>query len=552
MSEAELHVLRARLQGGILNKARRGELRVPLPVGLVYNAADQVILDPDRRVQQSLRLFFQSYRRTGSACATVKVFRTQGLLFPRRLKTNPNRGELVWAPLEHSRALQVLHNPRYAGAFVFGRTRQRMKLQGGTSCTLQPKDEWLLLTSMHPGYISWEEYELNQRQLRECAQAHGEERRRSPPREGAALLQGLVVCGRCGARMTLRYHTRHGRQMPDYMCQSEAIRHGQPLCQQIPGAAIDQAVGELVVAAMTPLALEVSLAVQEELQSRIQEADRLRRARVEQARYEADLARRRYLHVDPANRLVADSLEAEWNEKLRQLDEAQADYERQRQADRLVIDDEQRARIAALAHDLPRLWQDSNTPDRERKRIVRLLLEDVTLIKQGEITIHVRFKGGATQTITLPPPLRAWEMRKTPSDTVAEIDRLLDHYTEGQIAGILNERALRSGEGKPFSSRLVARIRRSYGLKLRYDRLRESGTYTVEELTAILGVCTQTIKKWGQHGLLRRHAYTDKNQYLYEHPGDDPPVKRQGSKLSHRSRFPTILPIGAQEVQCET
>jgi DNA invertase Pin-like site-specific DNA recombinase len=129
MSEAELHVLRARLQGGILNKARRGELRVPLPVGLVYNAADQVILDPDRRVQQSLRLFFQSYRRTGSACATVKLFRTQGLLFPRRLKTNPNRGELVWAPLEHSRALQVLHNPRYAGAFVFGRTRQRMKLQ---------------------------------------------------------------------------------------------------------------------------------------------------------------------------------------------------------------------------------------------------------------------------------------------------------------------------------------------------------------------------------------------------------------------------------------
>jgi hypothetical protein len=370
--------------------------------------------------------------------------------------------------------------------------------------------------------------------------------------KGPALLQGLVVCGRCGARMTLRYHARHGRQIPDYMCQSEAIRHGQPTCQQIPGAAIDRAVGALVVAAMTPLALEVSLAVQEELQNRIQEADRLRRARVEQARYEADLARRRYLHVDPANRLVADSLEAEWNEKLRQLAEAQTDYERQRQADRLVIDEEQRARIAALANDLPRLWRDSSTPDRERKRIVRLLLEDVTLIKQDKITIHVRFKGGATQTITLPAPLRAWEMRKTPADTVAEIDRLLDHYTEGRIASLLNERTLRSGEGKPFSSRLVARIRHAYGLKLRYDRLREAGMRTAEEMAALLGVCRRTVKEWGQHSLLRRHAYTDKNEYLYEHPSDDPPVKRQGSKLSQRSRFPTILPIGAQGVQCET
>jgi len=551
MSEAELHVLKARLQGGLLNKARRGELALPLPVGLVYNTQDRVMLDPDQRVRETLAFFFETYRRTGSATATVKAFREQDLLFPRRLRGGPNKGELVWGPLAHSRALQVLHNPRYAGAFVFGRTRQRRTLQGHIIIRCQPEEEWLIVRDMHPGYLSWEDYELNGRRLRDCAQALGVDRRKSPPREGPALLQGLVVCGICGSRMTLRYHLRQGRQVPDYMCQGEGIQHGAPVCQQVPGAAIDQAIGELLVSAMTPLALDVALAVQQELQSRIDEADELRRKQVEQARFEADLARRRYLHVDPANRLVADSLEADWNEKLRQLSDAQAEYERQRENDRLAITDEHRARIAALANDLPRLWQDPDTPDRERKRMARLLIEDVTLIKRHEITVHVRFKGGATQTLTLPPPRCAWQLRMTPAEVIAEIDRLLDRYTEGQIAVMLNQRGLRSGEGKPFHSRLVARIRHNHGLKPRYDRLRETGMYTIDEMTTLLGVRADTVKQWGRHGLLLRHAYTDKNEYLYEHPGDHPPTKSMGLKLSRRRRFPTVTPISSQEVQCE-
>ena len=551
MSEAELHILKARLQGGLLNKARRGELALALPVGLVYNAQQRVILDPDKRVQETLGFFFQTYRRTASASATVKAFRIQELLFPRRLRGGPNKGELVWAPLAHSRALQVLHNPRYAGAFVFGRTRQRSTGQGRTTIRQQPQEQWLIVPDIHPGYLSWEEYQLNGRRLRESAQALGAERRKSPAREGPALLQGLVVCGICGARMTLRYHLRHGRQIPDYVCQGESIRTAQPVCQHVPGAAIDQAISELLVDAMTPLALEVALAVQEELQGRIDEADRLRHKKVEQARYETDLARRRYLHVDPANRLVADSLEADWNEKLRALSDAQAEYERQRENDRLSLSDEHRARIGALATDFPRLWQDPNTPDRERKRMIRLLIEDVTLIKQRAITLHVRFKGGATQTLTLPQPLRAWELRMIPAKIVAEIDRLLDHHTEGRIAVILNERGLHTGEGKSFHSRIVARIRRAHRLKPRYDRLREAGMLTLAEMATLLGTCTDTVKQWGRHGLLKRHAYSDKSEYLYEHPGDDPPNKSQGEKLSERRRFPAVIPIRSKEVQCE-
>ncbi|MPZ89985.1 MAG: recombinase family protein, partial [Nitriliruptorales bacterium] len=356
-------------------------------------------------------------------------------------------------------------------------------------------------------------------------------------REGPALLQGLVVCGMCGARMTLRYHLRRGRQIPDYLCQGERIRNAQPVCQQVPGAAIDRAISELLVAAMTPLTLDIALAVQAELQGRIDEADRLRHKKVEHARYETDLARRRYLHVDPANRLVADSLEADWNEKLRALSDAQAEYERQRENDRLSLSDEHRARIGALATDFPRLWQDPNTPDRERKRMVRLLIEDVTLIKQGAITLHVRFKGGATQTLSLPQPLRAWELRTTSPEVVAEIDRLLDCHVEAQIATILNEHGLQSGEGKPFHSLMVKRIRRAYRLKPRYDRLREAGMLTVAEMATLLGTTTETVKKWGHYGLLQRHAYNNKHACLYEHPGDNPPAKSQGEKLLQRRRF---------------
>jgi DNA invertase Pin-like site-specific DNA recombinase len=202
MSEAELHIIKARLQGGILNKARRGELQSPLPVGLVYSTDNQPVLDPDKQVQESLRCFFDTFQRTGSAMATVKTFHQQRLRFPRRLKKGPHKGDVFWVELTHSRALQVLHNPRYAGAFVYGRRRTRKKADGKEAYRMLPREEWILLPDLHPGYISWERYEENQRRLRENAQALGDDRRKSPPREGPALLQGLVLCGVCGHRMT--------------------------------------------------------------------------------------------------------------------------------------------------------------------------------------------------------------------------------------------------------------------------------------------------------------------------------------------------------------
>ena len=553
MSEAELHVLQVRLRGGILSKAERGELRLPLPVGFIYHANGQVVLDPDKQVQESVRLFFQTFRRTGAASATVKAFGQQGLKFPRRLRKGPHKGELVWGELSLSRALQMLHNPRYAGAFFYGRTRTRKTLEGRTIWERRPSDQWhTLRREAHEGYISWEEYQDNERRLRETAQARGVDRRRSPPREGPALLQGLILCGVCGQRMTVRYHRRFGKTVPDYVCQRYGIEHGQPICQSIPGASIDAAIGELLVEAVTPMALEVALTVQQELQSRFDETDRLRRQQVERARYEVALAKRRYMQVDPDHRLVADALEADWNAKLRTLTEAQEEYERQRVADQRVLGEEQRAQIMALASDFPRLWRDARTPQRERKRMVRLLLEDVTLIRGQQITIHVRFKGGTARTLTLPLPRTSWELRQTPSEILAEIDRLLDEHTDAQVATILNQRGLQSGWGKPFCSRIVSRLRREHGLTSRYDRLREAGMLTLDEMATRLRVAKCTVRIWQRNGLLRAHAANGKKVCLFEPPGEDSPIKRQGRKLSERRRLGDFAPDRTEEVQYAT
>jgi DNA invertase Pin-like site-specific DNA recombinase len=535
MSEAELHVLHARLQGGILNKARRGELEMHPPVGLVYSSDGKLILDPDRQVQQCLRWLFTAFERTGSACATVKAARQEGLMFPHRCARGPHKGELLWGALTHNHVLSALHNPRYAGAFAYGRFHTVRDIDGVAHLKRMPRDEWVtLIPEAHEGYISWDQYERNQRRLHESAQTMGSDRRRGSPREGPALLQGIVLCGRCGRRMTVGYHGHDGQLRPEYVCQREGIEHGEPTCQRIHGAGIDQAIGELLVEAVNPVALEVTLAVQRQLQSRLEEVDRLRLAHVERARYECALAQRRYMRVDPDNRLVADSLEAQWNEKLRAVAEAQEEYARRREQDTRMVSDEQHSAIMALATDFPRLWRDPGTSDRDRKRMVRLLLEDVTLKRDEHIHVQVRFKGGAVRTLELPLPLRSWQRWVTPAAVIDKIDRLLDSHTPAQIADILNADGTTSGTGGSFHPQLIRRLMSNYHLKPRYQRLRERGMLPLQEMAKELNVTPTTVTKWLRYGLLRGHAYNDKNESLYEPLRDDAPRKTPGVKLSRR------------------
>jgi DNA invertase Pin-like site-specific DNA recombinase len=533
MSEAELHVLKARLRGGILNKVRRGEYRCPLPTGFVYDEAGNVVLDPDAQIRETIAYLFETFSRVGSASQMVKVFRNEGLLCPSRLRVGDT---VVFRPLTAWTATRMLNNPRYAGAYAYGRRQYRRALDGKKQ--VQRKRElgdWLAcIPNAHPGYISWERFQENLKILESNGRAY-ELARASPPREGAALLQGRAVCGRCGRHFRVRYATRRGRQEAWYVCDRGHTARGELNCQSIAGAPIDEAVGSLVAEEMTPAAVELASEIRREVEARCEEADQLRCRAIERAQIEADLAQRRFMLVDPSNRLVADTLEREWNEKLRALAEAREERERARQQDHVVLDAAVRQRLVTMTTDFRKLWDDPDTANRERKRLLAYIIEDATLIKipAERITkIHVRFKGGRTKTLATKNPKSSAQQIKTQPEVVHLVDQLLDHHVYSEIAAILNERGFRPGaSARPgraadrFSAKHVAYLMHTYGLRSRYDRLRQRGMLNKREMADRLGVHEQTVDRWAKHGLVGAHFYNDHGWQLYDPPGPDTPAK---------------------------
>jgi len=542
LSEAELHFLRSRLSGGILTKARRGELKLQLPIGLVYDPLSQVTLDPDAGVRGALSLLFETFTATSSAFAVVKTFRDQQLRFPGRHRSGPRAGELYWNSLSHDQVLRILHNPAYAGACAYGRARHTTGLDGRHHTLSKPIDEWtVLIHDHHPGYVTWPGYQASLQVLAGNAATRGQDRNAGPPREGPALLQGLVVCGRCGRRMTVRYHTRaDGTTVPDYVCQNDGIQTAQPICQHMVGATIDTAIAGLLLATLTPLALDVALTVSDELVQQAGQADAIRAAHVQRAQHAADQARRRYLAVDPGNRLVADALEADWNARLRELAAAQDDYATARTAT-AMLDEQQRARIRALASDFPALWNNPATPMRERKRLIRLLITDVTLTRgEDTITAAVCLPGGQHRTLHLPIPLNAWQERKTPATTITLIDQLLATHTYSQVASALSQRGLTSGDGKPWDAGRVRAHCHTRHIPSLWQRLRNAGMLTLDETAQQLGAHPQSIKRWYRLSLITGHPADDRGTCLY-HPGQARPrpaqVEAVGKALgdTHRS-----------------
>jgi DNA invertase Pin-like site-specific DNA recombinase len=518
MSEAELHMIRARLLGGALNKAKRGELVCRLPVGFVLDANKKIVFDPNKRVQESIRLFFKTFRRLGTAHATVREFHNQNWKFPKKIFCGPAKGDVVFGPLTDSRAFQILKNPRYADTYAYGlRQKQFNGLSKHQMVKYVDQKNWKsFIKNAHNGYITWDEYKENTQRLMDNSTGKADSRRLAP-REGPALLQGIVICGRCGRRMSVRYHNRRGKKLsPDYTCRGSNRKYEPKRCQSIPGHQVDELVARILLEKMTPAAIEVALSVQEELQTHIEEADRLRHKHVEQAEYEKELARRRYISVDPENRLVADELESEWNKKITEYKEAKESYERKRKDDLLVMTCELKQKIMALTDNFPMLWHSETTSDKDRKRMVRLLLEDVTLRKSDRVFIDVRFKGGANQRFEIPLPQSAWLEKKHSPKVVAEIDNLLESHTDGEIAAILNQKGFVSGTNKKFDSRRVSTIRKAYGLLSYRTRLRKRGLLEIGEICEKYGVKRWTVYKWRDSGRLKSYRYDDLGRYLYE------------------------------------
>jgi len=553
MSEAELHMLHARLIGGQINKARRGELWLRPPIGFIYDAQNQMIIDPDEQIQQAVRLVFETFRRTGSAERVVKYFSQEEILFPRRIASGPRTGEVVFVPLEHSRVLHLLHNPRYAGAYVYGRTRQRKVVLGAsTHYRRLSRDEWkVFIPNAHPGYLSWEAYEENQARLRANAAGYGWDRRRSPAREGVALLQGIMICGRCGRRMRVRYHTKNGHAIPTYACVRDAIQKSESACQIISGNTVDEAVSRTILGSVTPTSLDIALEVFEELRARKAEVARLHRAHVERIPYAAQLAQQQYMLVRPENRLVADTLERQWNEKLRQLAEAEEEYSRVSRSDSPSVSEEEKRTIHRLVSDLPRVWNDPRTPSREKKRMLRLLIEDVTVLKDQEIRIQIRWKGGATTELHCPLPLSAPQLRRTPQDIIEIVRALAIEQTDAQIARTLNMRWLRTGTGLVFTAVGVKRVRHAYRIDSFWKHLRKTGWLTATEMAHRLQVHPSTAKRFAQEGVLRAVRANDKGEILFEPPTGPLPHAHGGKRYRDRRVYSKLAPHRRKEVQSD-
>jgi DNA invertase Pin-like site-specific DNA recombinase len=515
MSEAELHWLRSRLLGGKLEKARDGSLRSRPATGLVYDPEGRVAFDPDEQVRHAIRLVFDLFDQSGSALAVVQHFAAHHLRCPNRLWGGARHGQLEWGPLSHGRALAILHNPAYAGAYAYGRTKTRLQaLPGeeprvkGRTRRVRPEDWPFLIPGHHPGYITWEQFRRNQQQLDENRTSRDGDRR-GALREGGALLQGIVRCGRCGRRMSVRY-LRDGT-IPSYDCNSLHTHYAGRTCQSMRGDGIDAAVARVFLEAMRPAQLDVSMAALDRIADRARQLDRQWQLTLERARYEAELARRRFLAVDPENRLVGRTLERDWDEKLAEVERLEREAAlRPPLVARLVLPDERR-RILGLARDLPAVWHAATTPQEDRKRLLGYLIKDVTICR-GETTIRVavRWQTEACTELEVPRLRRSYEVRRTDPAVVQRVRDLAAGHTDRQIAAILEREGLRPGLGGPFTADKVQWVRYVHsvpggcpeGPAACPDGTRGDGRCSARVAAERLNVNVSTIAAWCKEGLL--------------------------------------------------
>src|SRR5262245_5245105 len=515
MSEAELHWLHCRLVGGKLEKAQHGTLRWRLPVGLVYEATGQIVFDPDEEIQAAVHQVFEVFTTTKSALAVVKHFADHRLQIPDRLWQRAAKGDVVWRPLRHARVLSMLHNPFYAGAYVYGRTTTRRRPLPGEAPRIKgysrqvKRDAWpILLRDHHPGYSSWEQFCRNLAQLDEN-RTFDAAQRRGAIREGGALLQGLVVCGVCGRRMTVRYMP-DGRR-PVYVCAQLHKDFAGQTCQCIRGDGIDAAVAQLLLAAIEPAHLTIALEAIEHLEAQARAIEHQWQLRLERARYEAEQAKRRYQAVEPEHRLVARSLERDWNEKLTVLDQLERDYTAVAPGAAHHVSEAERQRIIALAYDLPLVWQADSTTQAERKQVVRFLIKDVTLTKlERTIRLDVRWQTHACSTLEVARPQRAWVIRRTNPEVVERVRQWAPHHTDLEIAERLNHAGYRSGQGGVFSGSKVEWIRYAYGIQSGCPLgpvavphgQRGDKRYSARAAANLLNVSVYTIADWCKAGKL--------------------------------------------------
>ena len=540
MSEAELHLLRSRLRGGLLNKAQRGELALRLPIGLVHLADGRCVRDPDAGIQASITAVFEAFAATGSIAGTVRRLLACGIRFAQQVWGGEQAGTTIWCDYNRTRVSNILTNPAYAGAYVYGRRRCRRAPNGQMERSWLEPDAWAVMIPDHfQGYISSTEFQAIQVQLRSNAQSFGQSTAFGPPREGPALLQGRVMCGRCGSPMHVRYGRRQGHAArPRYVCLDQADAR-RATCQSVPATDVDAATVRLLLDLLTPDAVEMTLAVQSELDRLTAQGEHHHQLRITRARYESDAARRRFMLVDPANRLVAAGLEAEWNARLSELTAAEAELARFREGTQEQLSIDTRRRILALTRDLLQLWADSGVIDRERKEILALVIDDVTILGADRaITAHVRLRGGDCRSLTTTRSTVA-PRKRTPPTLVSQIDRLLELGDDQIVADQLNAAGVHNWRNTAFTKGQIAAVRKGRGLASHRERRHTDGYATAGELGARYKVTRTTIRLWAQKGLLERLSCGERHRWYYRLPAGAGIAKGRGGPYP---KPPQILP----------
>jgi DNA invertase Pin-like site-specific DNA recombinase len=519
MSQAELHFLRARLQGGKRNKAQKGELRFPLPVGFVHNDQGGTVLDPDSQVRHVVGFLFDSFRQTGSAYGVVHRFSKAGLQFPKRAYGGVWNGRLIWGRLTGSRVLGVLNNPVYSGAYVHGRYQSIKEIApDGTlrsRVKKMPISKWtVLIRDHHQGYITWEEFMENQQLLERNRTNAQQTLLCGAAKDGLALLQGLLLCGHCGRRITVRYKG-NGGIYPNYECnwrRREALSSNG--CLHFPCDLADQSIVSRVLDVIRPKQIEIAIKTMEELHRRHNSIDKQWRMKLERAQYEAHLAQRRYEEVDPENRLVAATLETVWNEALTKLEEIKEALSQQQNQKGNTVTEEQKAELRALARDLPRLWKASTTRAKDRKRILRLLIKDITVEKlptPKQIVLHVRWQGGTTEDIPVTVPPSRPEQIRYPKKIIEKIKVLTRNHTDEQIASIFNQEKIKSAMGGSFTPNIIRWIR--YKHRILRPTLKRPEELTVNEVAKKFAVSRHVVYYWIQRKIIPTRRLNSTSPY---------------------------------------